>query len=161
MRLSTLYHDGRRLLEVVWAHRGQRRLAGRLHLGLAYLEVVDPVAIPGREATYRTAVTHLGLEPQPVELFLDFWLRADGPQQHVGTVAADLISVPRSRAEIEMRWDGVHPGKAWHEGVSLPCRTWFGAVNRPGICEVILSLRCDSGPVDEVRARQHRRAVPA
>ena len=160
MKASTLYHDGRRILRALWLHRGQRHRAGRRDLGLAYLEVVEPVAVPGREATYRTAVTDLGPEPRPVELVLDFWLRSDGPPQHVGYMVAELITVPRSRAEIEMRWDGVHPGKARHEGVSLPCQTWFGAVNRPGVCDVDLILRCNADPVDDVRARQQRRAVP-
>ena len=161
MRPSVLYHDSRRLLRALRVHRGERNRAQRLDLGLAYLEVKDEVAVPSRDATYRTAVTNLGPEMRQVELVLDFWIHEPAKAHHVGYLLVQLSTRPRSRLDVEMSWDGVEPGRAHQEDHSLPCRTWFGAVNRPGQCDVLLTLRGDSRVMDKVQSRQRREAIPA
>ncbi|MFQ5670373.1 MAG: hypothetical protein ACE5HD_07650 [Acidobacteriota bacterium] len=161
MKLSTLYRDGRRLLRAFQSHRREARRAVCLDLGLAFLEVGEETARPGCDATYRTAVTDLGLEARRVELVLDFWIHEAAAAHHVGYLLSHLATEPRARVEVEMIWNGVDPATARWGNRPIACQTCFGEVNHPGGCDVILTLRHDSRVVDEVRAWQQREAVPA
>ena len=78
MNVATVYADARRLLRALRRHAADLR-ADRMSLGLAHLELLDEITAPGKLATYRPAVTDLGVEPRQVELVLDRWIRGSDP----------------------------------------------------------------------------------
>lgn len=160
-RLFIFLHDGRRIWRAIRSHRAERTGAVRKDLGLAWLDVQDEVAMPGRDSVYRMGVTDLGGISRPVRLTLDFWMQEQGPAEHVGYVVADLMTRPYGQAEVKVTWNSVDGARSSCAGEPLSGTTWFGVINRSGICDVVLSLRTEDGPVDEIRARQERLAVSA